>query len=92
MCVGKWNEIGKFMVHECDPWKCGKFLHVVPKIFASCMWVEMVVGDLNNGSLQYLRIYTSCMQCWKLQMCISWHENVWCGSSACRVHHFSSCI
>ena len=40
------------------------------------MWVETDVGDLGNGALQYLRIYTSCMQCWKLQMCISQHENV----------------
>jgi len=53
-----------------------EIFHVVPKNFTLCMWVEMDVGDLDDGGLQYLRIYTSCMQCWKLQTCISKHENV----------------
>jgi len=53
-----------------------EIFHVVPKNFAPYVWVEMDAGDLDNGVLQYLRIYTSCMQCWKLQMCITKHENV----------------
>jgi hypothetical protein len=42
MCVGKWTEIGKFMVHECDSWKCGKFfmlfLQILPRVGRNGCW------------------------------------------------------
>ena len=55
--MGKWIEIGKFMVCECVPWKCGKFLPVVPKYFAPYVGVEMDIGNLDNGARLYLRLY-----------------------------------
>lgn len=51
VCVGKWTEIGKFMVHECVPWKCGKFftsfLKILPHI---CGWKWMLETSIMGSS------------------------------------------